>query len=64
MRSETEIRRELKRVRHLLKEMRDAGQQDETDLLYGAQQTLCWILKDGRSPSDVEQLIHKLAETI
>ena len=60
VRAELEIARELKRVRKLLVEIRENG--DDQKLMYGAQQALVWVLKQGISPSELDATISSVAE--
>jgi hypothetical protein len=62
MMRELEIARELKRVRTLLRQRRATD--GETDILYGAQQALSWVLERGVSPSELVAVIEKLAEEL
>lgn len=60
MRTETEIEKELREVRRLLKTCRDGG--DDEDMLYGAQQALGWVIEKLQSPSEFEVTIKHIAE--
>jgi hypothetical protein len=56
MKTELEVRRELRAVRAMLKAKRDAGSED-TETLYSAQQALGWVLGELRSPTELESAI-------
>lgn len=60
MKTELDVRRELKEVRSLLEGARRSGRED-ADMLYGAQQALGWVLDQLRSPSDMEKCILDVA---
>lgn len=62
MKTELEMRRELKSVRSLLAENRRNG--IDIDILYGAQQALAWIIEEARSPSELESVIRQIAEEV
>jgi hypothetical protein len=61
MKTETEIEQELLEVRRLLAKRRDAGSED-TDMLYGAQQALGWVIEKLKSPSKLETTIERVAD--
>jgi hypothetical protein len=63
MRTEQEIRQELKAVRDHLEKYR-ANECDDTEMLYGAQQALGWVLNELRAPSEVEDIIHSAAKVL
>lgn len=63
MKTELEIRRELRAVRAMLEAKRVAGSED-TDTLYGAQQALGWMLGELRSPTELEAAVHAAAATL
>lgn len=64
MKTELELRRELREVRKRLAAGRRQGLEDD-DLLYGAQQTLCWALGlPCRSPCEVVDLVIEVAEQV
>lgn len=63
MRTLDEIEKELLEVRALLKKRRDDGSED-TDMLYGAQQALGWVIEKLRSPSEVEKAIERVAAAL
>jgi hypothetical protein len=60
VKTELEVRRELREVRKLLKALRAEG--EDVDMMYGAQQALIWLLGDGKKPSELEKMIHELAK--
>jgi hypothetical protein len=60
MKTELEIREELARMRILLQQARDRG--DDTDILHGAQQALGWTLDELQSPTEFEATIRELQE--
>ena len=63
VRTELEVARELKRVRKILAEIRANNGEDQR-LMYGAQQTLVWVLKQGISPSELDATILAVAEEL
>ena len=67
VRTELEVARELKRVRKILADIRadngEAGDADE-NIMYGAQQALVWMLRQGMSPIQLDAVILKLAEDL
>lgn len=66
VRTELEVTRELKNVRKLLAEYRARGEDYEgaTNILYGAQQALIWLLYKGDSPTRLEEIIREAEEII
>lgn len=60
MKSREQVRAELRKVRKLLaaRSVEDEGHA----MLYGAQQSLIWMLHEGMAPSTVEAEIHKITE--
>ena len=64
MRSRAEITVELVKVRAILAKLRsdDHGDEDSTDMMYGAQQALAWLVEKAMSPSDLHDVISDLAE--
>ena len=62
MKSRNDIIVELVKVRGQLAKLRNDSEDDNTDMLYGAQQALVWMLEDGMSPSSLHDLIQDLAE--
>jgi hypothetical protein len=62
MKTEVEVRCELARVRHLLQQARDRG--DEHGELYSAQQALGWVLDELQAPSDLEATIREVGAII
>jgi len=63
MKTEAEIKKELRKVRALLAKKRKAGV-DDVDILYGAQQALGWIVENLGSPSGLDRTIDRLAEDL
>jgi hypothetical protein len=61
MKTRSAVLAELKRVRELLAVQQCDG--DDTDLMYGAQQALVWILGEGAAPSYVGKVIEQLCES-
>ena len=64
MKSETDIQRELFNIKRMLAEMRTNSNIDstETDMLYGAEQALSWVIGGFRSPTEVEEIIREAAD--
>ena len=62
MRSELEVRRELKVLQAQLRRARAAG--EPCDMAYGAQQALTWMLGTGMAASSVEEIITMAAAMI
>ena len=64
--TKAEIEVELVKVRGLLARLRARADvdEDDTSMLYGAQQALIWMLGRGGSPSDLQDLIEDLAEVL
>ena len=63
MRTEQEIRQELKAARDHL-EKYQANECDDTEMLYGAQQALGWVLSKAKAPSEVEEIIQSAAKVL
>jgi hypothetical protein len=58
MKAKAAIEEELRKVRELLKQLRDENCDD--DMLYGAQQALGWALGEAQSPSRLEKIIQNI----
>lgn len=63
MKTKTEIEIETLKVRAMLEAARSRGDED-TDMLYGAQQALGWVLGELRSPTDLEDFVRTTAAKI
>ena len=63
MRTEQEIRQELKAVRGHLEKYR-ANECDDIQMLYGAQQALGWVLNEAKAPSEVEEIIQSAVKAL
>lgn len=61
MKTRIEIERELTKVRRALKRHREAGLEDDTDMLYGAQQALGWIVEGKQPMSRLQKTIEHIA---
>jgi hypothetical protein len=64
MRSRAEITVELVKVRAILAKLRSDDGEDSTDMMYGAQQALAWLVEKAMSPSDLHDVISDLAEEL
>ena len=62
MKTELEVRRELKAVQAQLRRARADG--EPCDMAYGAQQALTWMLGTGMAASEVEEIIAMAAAMI
>lgn len=60
MKSQTEIWRELQRVRELNAAAVTAGQRPNL-MLHGAEQALGWVIEQLRSPSETEDMMRRRA---
>ena len=60
--SMSDVTIELVKVRELLATLRKESGEDNTEMLYGAQQALAWMLNEGDPPSRLWAIIEEIAE--
>ena len=63
MKTELEVRRELREIRRLMAKERDRGQMPDS-MNYGAQQALAWALGKASSPSELAALVDEVLEEL
>lgn len=64
MKTKNDVIVELIKVRGQLAKLRNDSGEDETSMLYGAQQALVWMVNEGMSPSELHDVIHDLSEDL
>lgn len=60
MKTKAEVEQQLREVRAILEADRARGSKD-TDMMYGAQQALGWVLGELKAPAEMEKFITALA---